>query len=456
MNTQRIERFGPYLLFRRAGRGAMGRVDVVVRRRRAGAPLYALKRLPSERSEMQEARFEREARIALSFDHPSIARTFSVEKIKGELCLVQEFVHGADLSWITSKLDGPCPSGIATLIALRVAQALDYAHSQGVVHRDVAPNNILLGYDGTVKLIDFGAAKNLHASPDRAATAAGLAVGRRHYTAPEVANGDPASPSSDVFSLGVVIWQLLTGVPFPQPLERGLRQIPQPPSRANPTVPAALDDVILKAVSYDPMIRFRSAAELAEALEPFVGTPYPEVIAHFLVEQVHVDVDKERSWLDGDVRDALASAPQSRRWWLPAVAGLLMAAAVAALIAHVRRPEAPSPAPAQAASPAATASPRPPSGPPPPAAPTFIPELVATPEPAAVERTKVVRRPPRKRTALPVPQESPESLMERAGDALDRRAYDVAEALAEKATRSGGGQRAEALLARIRAERGTP
>jgi len=436
----------------------MGRVDVVVRRRRAGAPLYALKRLPSERSEMQEARFEREARIAVSFDHPSIARTFSVEKIKGELCLVQEFVHGVDLSWITSKLDGPCPAGIATLIAFRVAQALDYAHSQGVVHRDVAPNNILLGYDGTVKLIDFGAAKNLHASPDRAATAAGLAVGRRHYTAPEVANGAPASPASDVFSLGVVIWQLLTGVPFPQPLERGLRQIPHPPSRANPTVPAALDDVVLQAVSYDPMIRFRSAAELADALEPFVATPYPEVIAHFLVQQVHVDVDKERSWLDGDVRDALASAPQSRRaLWVALVVGLLIAGVAAIALVYVRRHSArvAGPVPAQVASPPAEPAPilapisPAPSSPPPPVTSATVEQIAATPP-------KVVRSPLRKRAAALGPQESPESLMERAGDALDRRAYDLAETLAEKAKRLGGGQRADSLLTRIRAERGTP
>jgi serine/threonine-protein kinase len=146
------------VLVRCTGAGGFGRVDVALKGSPDLVKLCAVKRMrKDEYGADLEARFRREAQIALRLSHGAIAHTLGVEQIEGELCLVQEFVEGVNLSQLQSQSRPELlPVLVAVYVAHEVARALAYAHGCGIVHRDVTPDNIMLGFDGQVKLIDFG------------------------------------------------------------------------------------------------------------------------------------------------------------------------------------------------------------------------------------------------------------------------------------------------------------
>ena len=301
-----FRRFGPYALIQLSGAGGMGRVDVALTTRPGGLTrLCVLKRMHSElRTPEQEKRFRREASIALRLSHGAIAQTLDVEEIDGELCILQEFVHGTNLAQLENRAAGhePLPVPLSLHIVREVARGLAYAHAfdgSGIVHRDVTPDNIMLSFSGEVKLVDFGIAKSL--GEQTALTEVGHVVGRPIYTAPEVAAGAAASPRSDIYSLGVVLWQLLTGRTFPDP---PVRDAPPAPSEANPAVTPEIDSVVACALAPDPAARYQTADELHEALTRLMpaGFVADRTLADFLA--AHFPVEAERRMLSEDIARA--------------------------------------------------------------------------------------------------------------------------------------------------------
>lgn len=304
-----FRRFGPYILLRCSGAGGFGRIDLALKGRPDLAKVCVVKRmLEGDRGPEIEARFRREAQIALQLSHGAIAQTVGVEQIEGELCLLQEFVDGVNLRHLQSQCAPELvPVPVAIHIVCEIARALAYAHGFGIVHRDVAPENVMLGFDGQVKLIDFGIARG----PDDATlTETGTVVGRETYTAPEVWAGGKADPRADVFSLGVVLWQLVTGRGFQEVQNEEQKEIPDP-CGVNESLPRELGDIILRALATEPTARFQSARQLLEALGPlqlagFVAEP---ALATFLAR--HFNVEREKRILAEDVAAAkrLLSSP---------------------------------------------------------------------------------------------------------------------------------------------------
>ena len=229
--------FGPYLIVRLSGAGGMGRIEVALRADGEDPDVCVIKRLHGAlHDEEKEARFRREAQIAARLEHENIARTMRIEKIDGELCIVQEFIEGVNLGKVMRQLGArPLPIVVAVHVVSAVARALAHAHGfgrLGIVHRDVTPENVMLSFAGDVKLIDFGAARS---AVDGRLTDTGVVVGRRSYVPPEAWEGEKVDHRADVFALGVVLWEVLTG--------RRAEEAPEPslpdPSTLNPEVHAA-------------------------------------------------------------------------------------------------------------------------------------------------------------------------------------------------------------------------
>ena len=203
-------RFGPVQVTRELGAGGMGKVykglhtglDVPVAVKTMGEVLA--------RDATCRQRFLREARTAAKLDHPNIIRVLDVAEQDGLPYISMEFVDGTDLSVLLKK-HGPL-NGMAALKAVaQVADGLAHAHAQGIVHRDIKPHNIFVGKDGRVKLGDFGLARAVEATTEL--TMPGSAIGTAHYMSPEQSNGHDVDQRSDIYSLGITAWHLLTGAP---------------------------------------------------------------------------------------------------------------------------------------------------------------------------------------------------------------------------------------------------
>jgi serine/threonine-protein kinase len=307
-----FRRFGPYLVLRTFGAGGMARIDVAIRaepRGRAGTGprVHVLKRMHADfRSPEQEARFRREARIAARLHHPAIASTVAVDEIDGELVLLQELVHGVNLAQLETRAAAAgerLPVAIAVHVVSEIARALDYAHdfgALGIVHRDVTPDNVMLAFSGHVKLVDFGLARS---DADTMRTGAGQIVGRPVYTPPEVWEGAAADRRADVYALGVILWQLLTG-----------RRLEPRFSGTAPEIPAALAAVAMRALAPEPEERFQTAAALAEALRPFCSAARSQALARVVAR--YFDVERERRMMADEVRRAqalLVGRPRKRQ-----------------------------------------------------------------------------------------------------------------------------------------------
>ena len=267
-DTREHIQFGPYLIVRLSGAGGMGRVEVALRADGEDPTVCVIKRLHGAlHDEEQEARFRREAQIAARLEHENIARTLRIEKIDGELCIVQEFIEGVNLGKVMRQLGvRPLPIVVAVHVVSAVARALAHAHGfgrLGIVHRDVTPENVMLSFGGDVKLIDFGAARS---SVDGRVTDTGVVVGRRSYVPPEAWEGEKVDQRGDVFALGVVLWEVLTG--------RRAEEEPDPslpdPSTLNPEVTLLLGQVVTRAMAPAPEDRYQSADEVAAALAAFI------------------------------------------------------------------------------------------------------------------------------------------------------------------------------------------
>ncbi|MGH2560740.1 MAG: Stk1 family PASTA domain-containing Ser/Thr kinase [Thermomicrobiales bacterium] len=214
------------------------------------------------------ARFEREAQAAASFSHPNIIDIYDVGEDNSTPYIVMEYVPGDNLARIIDT-EGPFdPDDVAVLIE-QVASALDYAHERGFVHRDVKPHNILVDDAGLARVVDFGIAKGL---ADSDLTATGTGLGTVHYVSPEQASGLMATPSSDIYSLAVVAFEMLTGrLPFDADTPVGIamkhvNDAPPSPAGLNPNIPRPVAEIILRALAKDPTVRFNNAGAFANAL----------------------------------------------------------------------------------------------------------------------------------------------------------------------------------------------
>ena len=213
--------------------------------------------------------FRRESQAAAGLSHPNIVSVFDVGKEGNIYYIVMEVLEGDTLSDIIRR-DGPLDEMRAIDIAKQIAQALSSAHKKNIIHRDVKPHNILMSEDGTAKIADFGIAKAVNSGTIVNNTS--TVMGSVHYLSPEQARGGYVDARSDIYSLGIVLYEMLTGsVPFDgdNPVSVAMmhmNEAVQPPSRINPAVSPALDKVVLKATAKHQPDRYKSADEMYEAL----------------------------------------------------------------------------------------------------------------------------------------------------------------------------------------------
>jgi eukaryotic-like serine/threonine-protein kinase len=297
-------RLGRYTVVRRIGSGGMaelylGRLDGP----EGFCKPVALKLMHPHLSDDKHfaAMFLKEARIAAALEHPAIVQVLDVGEFGGEYFMALEYVHGKDLRKLLADLRGtPMPRGAALRVVLEIGRALHYAHrlrdpggrALGIVHRDVSPSNVLLSFQGQVKLADFGVAKMAERSN---ATASGSLKGKLGYMSPEQCLQEQVDARSDVFSLGVVLYEATTGrraFRAQQPVAVMNRVIDGEwvaPVRFVPDYPPALHEVLARALEVDVDKRWPSAEALGEALEGFATKAgldvRAEALAAFLTER---------------------------------------------------------------------------------------------------------------------------------------------------------------------------
>lgn len=255
-----------------AERIAEGGMSTVYRARRLDdGAVVALKVLRGEYAADHEfiERFAREARAAETLAHPNIVRVLESGQDGDTYFIAMEYVDGPDLKAYLRRV-GRLEPADAERIALQVCDALEYAHRQGIIHRDVKPQNILLAPDGSVKVADFGIARALATST---ITQPGTVIGTVHYLSPEQARGAAVGRGSDIYALGVVLFEMLTGrLPFAgdSPIAIALKHLHEPPPAPRaiePSIPLRLEGIILKAMAKPSQDRYGSAREMAGDLE---------------------------------------------------------------------------------------------------------------------------------------------------------------------------------------------
>ncbi len=274
MDDSQHKPFGRYEVLQEIGRGAMGVVyqarDPKINRLVAIKTISLAGHSPEEQLEYRE-RFLREAEAAGRLSHPGIVTIFDVgeEPETRNPYIVMEFVGGESMDKLLSRGDHKLPVQKALQLAVELAEALDCAHGQGVVHRDLKPANILLTEDGHAKIADFGVAK-LNLSNQ---TLAGRALGTPAYMSPEQLNGEPVDGRSDLFSLGVILYTVLTGHrPFQgnSALTVSFKVVNREPIAAtllDTALPEGLDAIITRAMAKDPANRYQNGAEMVSDIQ---------------------------------------------------------------------------------------------------------------------------------------------------------------------------------------------
>lgn len=271
-----LERLGRYEIVKELGRGGMG--IVLMGRDPHLERMVALKIIKIDESgdgmgnkELID-RFYIEAKAAGKINHPNIVTVYDVGEAEGKKFIAMEFVEGRTLADIIAK-DGPLPLSRTAKFIHQIADGLAYAHDSGIVHRDIKPGNILVTADDKVKISDFGLAR-LQSSGS--VTQTGHAVGSPSYMSPEQVQGMTVDGRSDMFSLGVLFYELLTqrrpfeGESLTTVIFKIIKDTPIAPSKLNKAVPTAIDDIIAKMTAKDPNFRYPSCADVAKAMLPFI------------------------------------------------------------------------------------------------------------------------------------------------------------------------------------------
>ena len=333
---------GRYRLDVHLASGGMGSVQVATDERLGRR--VAVKLMKEELASQSDfvERFRREASAAAGLTHQNIAQVYDYGQDGRQHFIVMELVEGTDLAQLLRDR-GRLPAECAVRIATQVCRALSVAHLAGIVHRDIKPANVIVTPNGVVKVTDFGIARTLG---DSTLTKAGSVLGTAQYMSPEQARGEPAGPASDLYAVGVVLFQMLTGtVPFTgeSAVAVALRhlndEIPAP-SSVVPSLPIGVDQVVARATEKDPEYRFIEAGEMAAALDQALSAPDHTA-------QLPVAPDA------GVPSGAPVSDGHRRAPWILAAVGL--AAVVAILFAVTRDGEEttaqPNPSPTQSSEP---------------------------------------------------------------------------------------------------------
>src|SRR5271166_3829085 len=259
---------GRYRVISRLGSGGMA--DVYLAQDQLLGREVAVKLLHHHFAEDQEfvERFRREASSAAALSHPNIVGIFDRGEWNGTYYIAMEYVPGRSLKALVRET-GPLDPVVAIDTVIQILRAARFAHKRGVIHRDLKPHNVILDEDGRARVTDFGIARA--GASDMTLT--GSIMGTAQYLSPEQAQGHTVSASSDLYSVGVILYELLTGVvPFEgeTAVAIALKQVsaePTPPSALNPALPQTLDAVVLRALAKDPAQRYADADELIAALE---------------------------------------------------------------------------------------------------------------------------------------------------------------------------------------------
>ena len=282
-----------YEIIEKVGNGGMATVyraeDKVLKRQ------VAVKVLKDEFTTDEEfiKRFEIEAQSAARLAHPNIVSIYDVGSEDNLYYIVMELIRGKTLKEIIVEERGPLPWKWSVNIAIQIASALEMAHKNNIIHRDIKPHNIIITEDGIAKVTDFGIAK---AVSNSTITAFGTTLGSVHYFSPEHARGGYTDAKSDLYSLGVVMYEMVTGrVPFDAdtPVSVALKHMQEEPIAAivaNPNIPIAVNDIIMKALKKDPNLRYQSATAMLIDLKRALKEPQ----GNFVDNNEYVDAPTQR------------------------------------------------------------------------------------------------------------------------------------------------------------------
>ena len=330
---------GRYRLVNRVGSGGMAVVwcaeDLQLGRK------VALKLLHERFAEDHEfvERFRREASSAAGLQHPNVVSVYDRGEWEGTYYIAMEFLDGETLKDLVDR-EAPLRTDVAIELALQILRAARFAHRRGIIHRDFKPHNVIVDHEHRAKVTDFGIARA--GASDMTQT--GSIMGTAQYLSPEQAQGEAVGAASDLYSIGIVLYEMLTGrVPFEGDTAvtialKQVSELPVPPSHVNPEIDPALEAVVLRALEKEPAARFADADEFIAALEGARGGMMPpegSATTAFAAVQEQPD---------GAVLAPLPPREQGRRWWLWALlAALLIAAAVIAAVMLTRAETTPVP-----------------------------------------------------------------------------------------------------------------
>jgi serine/threonine protein kinase len=320
MTRRTMERFGNYLLLNRIAHGGMAEVFLArPANRSANGRVVVIKRILSHASGDPDfiRMFHTETQICMGFTHPNTVQIYDFGEVNGHPFIAMEYIEGRTLRQITSHLkknNEVLPVECSAHLVMQAAAGLHYAHvfenratgeKLQLIHRDVSPQNILLSSAGIAKVIDFGIAKS-SSSHTTDHTRSGVIKGKASYLSPEQTWGKTLDGRSDIFSLGAVLWELLTGHKlFHAPNDflivemiRNCEKVVKPPSYVNPSVPPALDVICLQALAAKPENRYQTAADFQRALKGFLLSHYPLYETSDVAERFHAllgdELDEDR------------------------------------------------------------------------------------------------------------------------------------------------------------------
>ncbi len=323
MSESVLKKFGKYFLLDRIGEGGMAEI---FRARTATADangrFIVIKRIQGAYSNNQEfvQMFRAEVQVTMRFSHPNIVQLYESGEESGQHYIAMELVEGRNLRQVLSKISQKqqrIPIPASCFIIEQAAAGLNYAHQfkdritgepLNLVHRDVSPQNVLVSYDGNIKVIDFGIAK---AATNGEATRAGVIKGKLSYLSPEQVMGEVLDGRSDIFALGIVLWELLTGkrlfVAEGDNEFQVLKMIEscttyvKPPSTYNPEISKDLDAVVMQALARDPKKRFQNGEEMGRALRKLLAVEYsdfgPSDLSIFVKKLFHDLIVEDRKQL---------------------------------------------------------------------------------------------------------------------------------------------------------------
>jgi len=337
------ETIGPYEILSQLGSGAMG-VVYLAQDVRLGRKI-ALKLLPSQFTNDKDRlrRFQQEARAASALNHPNILTVYEVEQRDGLHYIATEFVDGVTLRQHMQARQMSLDEVLA--IAVQVASALQAAHAAGIAHRDIKPENIMIRADGYIKVLDFGLAKltENELSPASAETNPGVVMGTPRYMSPEQARGLDVDLRTDIFSLGTVIYELVTGkLPFEgettsDVIAALIKDDPEPMRTTVPDLPVEFEQVVSKALVKDRGLRYQTIAEFLSALQGLKDKIKSGALVHTNDDSLNAQTIRTRTATDPQAKQKTERVSLSKGWTLTIVLGLIVIVGVVTVLSFRRR-----------------------------------------------------------------------------------------------------------------------